>query len=177
VAKKSDISYSKIPDMLYAKITRLYYPFLFLICLKTQAQSGNEKKSPDFKSIVQSKKYAFLVQSATAKKGKTIHLTPGYGLILMNDSISVHLPYYGRAYNTGYTSTDNSGIQFDTRDFTYSSDSTKKDRWEITIRPKGVKVTVMYLSISSSGYCSVRINSSDRDVISYYGTIEGLPPH
>ena len=163
--------------MLSAKITRLYYPFLFLICLNGQAQSGNDQKSPDFKSIVESKKYAFLVQSATTKKGKTVHLTPGYGMILMNDSISVHLPYYGRAYNTGYSSTDDSGIQFNSHDFTYSSDSTKKNRWEITIRPKGVKVSVMYLSISSNGYCTIRINSSDRDAISYYGTIEGLPHH
>ncbi len=159
--------------MPFTKITRLCFPFLFMICLNSRAQSGNEQKNPDIKSIVLSKQYAFLVQSATTKKGKTIHLTPGYGLILMKDSLSVHLPYYGRAYNTGYTSSDDSGIQFNSHDFSYTADSAKKDRWEITIRPKGIKVTVMYLSISSNGYCTVRINSSDRDAISYYGSIEG----
>ena len=68
------------------------------------AQSGNDQKNPDFKSIVESRTYSFIVQSATTQKGKTIHLTPGYGLILMNDSLSVYLPYYGRAYNAGYQS-------------------------------------------------------------------------
>ena len=98
--------------MTHIKITRLCSPFLFLICLNSHAQTGNDQKKPDVKSIVFSKQYAFLVLSATTKKGKTIHLTPGYGLILMNDSLKVHLPYYGRAYNTAYSINDDSGIQF-----------------------------------------------------------------
>ena len=163
--------------MPFSKITPLYLPFLFMICMNSHAQSGNDQKNPNVKSIILSKQYAFLVQSATTKKGKTIHLTPGYGLILKNDSLFVHLPYYGRAYNAGYGSNEDAGIQFNSHDFTYSADSTKKDRWEITIRPKGAKVTVMYLSISSNGYCTIRINSNDRDPISYYGSIEGYPGH
>lgn len=163
--------------MLFNKIGRLLIPLMVSICLHSSAQSGNDQKNPDVKSMVLSKQYAFLVQSATTKKGKTIHLTPGYGLILNNDSIYVHLPYYGRAYNSGYGTNEDSGIQFNTHDFTYSADSAKKGRWEVTIRPKGVKVTVMYLSISSNGYCSIRINSNDRDPISYYGSIEGYPGH
>jgi hypothetical protein len=89
----------------------------------------------------------------------------------MNDSLSVYLPYYGRADNAGYQATNDMGIEFNSHDFTYTADTTKKQGWEITIKPKGVKVLAIYMSISSNGYTTVRVNSKNRDPISYYGTI------
>jgi hypothetical protein len=154
------------------KIGRLIFSMV-VICLHSNAQSGNDQKKSDISSIVQSKNYSFMPQSATTNKGKTIQLSGGgYGLKLMNDSLIVYLPYYGRAYNAGYQANSNSGVEFNSHAFTYSADSTKKQGWEITIKPKGVKVTSIFMSISASGYCSVRVSSNDRDPISYYGTIK-----
>ena len=65
------------------------------------------------------------------------------------------------------------GIQFNSHDFTYSSDTTKKDRlgyYHQAQRCKGF--STIYLSISSNGYCRVRINSNDRAPISYYGILK-----
>jgi Domain of unknown function (DUF4251) len=147
-------------------------------CLPGNAQSTADQKSQSLQTLINSKKYGFIAQSATAKKGRTVQLTPGYGLILNSDSLHVDLPYYGRAYTTSYPSSrDDAGIKFNSHDFSYLSDTTKKGGWEITIKPKGAKVSTIYLSISSSGYCSVRISSSDRDPISYYGTIADYTGH
>jgi hypothetical protein len=158
--------------MLYAKIGRLLIPLLVCICLHSSAQSGNDQNKPDLKSSVQSRTYSFVAQSATTNKGKTIQLSYGYGLKLNNDSLQVVLPYYGRANTTSYQASSDNGIQFNSHDFSYSSDSTKKGGWDITIKPKGVKVSAIYLSINSNGYCTVRINSNDRDPISYYGMVK-----
>ena len=152
-------------------------PLLTIICLHSKAQSGTDQQK-HLKILIDSKKYGFNAQSATAKKGRTVQLTSGYGLKLNNDSLHVDLPYYGRAYTTSYpASRDDTGIQFNSHDFSYLADTTKKGGWEITIKPKGAKVSVIYLSISSTGYCTVRISSSDRDPISYYGTIADYPGH
>jgi hypothetical protein len=172
VVKKSEIGYSKTRYMLSHTIVRILIPLLACISINSNAQSGDDQKKTDLKSIVQSRNYSFVAQSATTNKGKTIQLGYGYDLKVINDSLYVYLPYYGRAYTIAYSSNSDNGIQFASHDFIYSADSTKKQGWEINIKPKGAKVTAIYLSINSNRYCTVRINSNDRDPISYYGTIK-----
>jgi len=150
---------------------------LSLISVCGKAQSDADQKKQSLKSLVDSKKFAFIATSATSKNGKTVQLSPGYGLKIDVDDVQADLPYYGRAYTTTYPPGNNGGIQFNTHDFSYQADTTKKGGWDITIKPKGIPVSAIYLSVSSSGYCSVRINSSDRDPISYYGNVTENPGH
>jgi hypothetical protein len=110
-------------------------------------------------------------------KGRTVQLSDGYGLKLNKDSLQVDLPYYGRAYTTDYPPSSNQGIQFNSVQFSYVADTVKKGGWDITIKPKNAKVNTIYLSVSTSGYCTVRIGSSNRDPISYYGTIRENTRH
>jgi len=149
----------------------LLLTFISLISLNAESQSEADQKKQPLKSLIESKKFAFIALSATSKKGKTVQLSPGYGLKIDGDNLQADLPYYGRAYTTTYPPDKNGGIQFNSSDFSYQADTTKKSGWEITLKPKGLPVSAIYLSISSNGFCSVRINSSDRDPISYYGTI------
>jgi hypothetical protein len=157
--------------MSYTQIGRLIFLFVPFLCLKGEAQSGIDQKKSSISSIIQSRNYGFSAISATTQRGKTIQLSYGYHLKVMNDSLSVYLPYYGRADNAGYQSSNDMGVEFNSNDFTYTADSTKKQGWEITIKPNGVKVMAIYMSISSNGYTTVRVNSKNRDPISYYGTI------
>ena len=144
---------------------------LALGCLHSKAQSATDQHTQSLKSLIDAKKYGFKAMSATSKKGRTVQLTTGYGLNLNQDSLQVDLPYYGRAYTSSYPANSDMGIRFASQDFSYLADTTKKSGWDITIKPKGASVSAIYLSISSSGYCTVRISSNDRDPISYYGTI------
>ena len=157
------------------KIGRLIFHLMAFVCLSSYAQYGNEQKKPSISSIVQSRNYSFIPQSATTNKGKTIQLSYGYDLKLMKDSLSVYLPYYGRAYNAGYQANNDIGIEFNSHDFIYSADSTKKQSWEITIKPKGAKVSSLFISVTANGYSIVRVTSNDRDPISYYGIIKENP--
>src|SRR5450432_497664 len=151
---------------------------LVMVCFNSRAQSPDQKKKDNYaelKNRIESKKYLFQAQSATTQKGRTIQLTSVYTLKLNNDSLQVDLPYYGRAYTSQYPPTDLS-LRFNSNQFGYVADTTKKGGWDITIsEPKNSSgVSKINLFISSSGYCNIRVTSNDRDMISFYGTIAAL---
>ena len=150
-------------------------PLLTIICLQSFAQTGTDQKKQDqysqLKSQIDSRKFRFHALSATSMKGMTRQLTSDYFLKLNSDSLSVDLPYYGRSFTTNYPPTDLS-TEFETTQFSYKSDTLKKGGWDITIVPKNQSnASNISLSITTSGYCTVRVNSNSREPISYYGTI------
>ena len=146
---------------------------LFLLAtfsIQIKAQSDQDKHA-QLKSLIDSKKYLFNALSASSLRGKTFQLTGEYFLKMNQDSLIVDLPYYGRSYSSDYPATDLS-IRFKTNQFTYTSDTTKKGGWNITIIPKSQpRATKIFMSVSSSGYCNMSINSNSRETISFYGTI------
>jgi len=150
-------------------------PVLLLICLQGFSQSVAEQKKQDqynqLKSQIDSRKFRFHALSATSLKGMTRQLTSDYFLKLDKDSLSVDLPYFGRSFTTNYPPTDLS-TEFKTTQFSYKSDTLKKGGWDITIVPKNESnASKISLSITTSGYCTVRVSSNSREPISYYGTI------
>jgi Domain of unknown function (DUF4251) len=150
-------------------------PLLMLFCLNGFSQSGAEQKKQDqfnqLKSQMDAMKFRFHALSATSMKGLTRQLTSDYFLKINKDSLSVELPYYGQSFTTNYPPTDLT-TEFNTTQFSYKSDSLKKGGWEITIVPKNqANASKISLSITTSGYCTVRVNSNSREPISYYGTI------
>jgi hypothetical protein len=162
--------------MLSYKFQRLLLSFLILMCTYSNAQTAADQKKQDknvqLKNMIDSKHFQFQALSATSMKGKTIQLSSEYYLKLNKDSLNVDLPYYGRSYTADYPGTDVS-VRFKSNQFSYSSDSTKKGGWEITIIPKNEpRANKIYISVTSSGYCTVNIGSNTRQSISYYGYIK-----
>jgi hypothetical protein len=162
--------------MLSYKFHRLLLPSMILFFIGSAAQNGTDQKKQDkhalLKNMIDSKHFQFHALSATSMKGKTVQLSSEYSLKLNKDSLYADLPYYGRSYTADYPGTGVS-VQFKSNQFTYSSDSTKKGGWEITIIPKNEpKANKIYISITSSGYANLNISSNTRQSISYYGYIK-----
>jgi hypothetical protein len=150
-------------------------PLLMLVCLQSIAQTSTEQKKQDqytdLKNQIDAKQFRFHAQSATSMKGMTRQLTSEYYLKLYKDSLSVDLPYYGRSFTASYPPTDLS-IEFKTSEFSYQADTLKKGGWNISIVPKNQSnASKISLSITTSGYCTLRVSSNTREPISYYGTI------
>lgn len=148
---------------------------LVLMCLNGQAQTTSDQKKAEaytlLKSRIESRQFRFKARSATTQRGKTINLTTEYFLQIDQDSLSVDLPYYGRAYSSTYPGSD-PGLSFNTIQFSYQADTLKKGGWNIVIQPKNPSgVNKISMDITTSGYCIVRVNSNNRDMISFYGTI------
>jgi hypothetical protein len=160
------------------KYSRILLPIMVFTCLYGSAQTSADQEKQDkyaqLKRLIDSKKYHFHALSATSMKGRVRQLTTEYGLTLNNDSLNVDLPYFGRSYSADYAATDLS-IQFNTSQFSYVADTTKKGGWEITIGPKNQpRANKIFMSVSASGYCTVQVTSNTRDPISYYGTINAF---
>lgn len=161
--------------MWLSKYFRLLLPLIVFACLQGFSQSGVEQKKQDqynyLKSQIDAKKFRFHALSATSMKGMTRQLTSEYFLKLNKDSLFVELPYYGRSFTTSYPPTDVT-TEFKTTQFSYKSDTLKKGGWDITIVPKNQSnAAKISLSITTSGYCTLRVSSNTREPISYYGTI------
>lgn len=94
-----------------------------------------------------------------------------YQLIIAKDSVIAYLPYYGRAYSVNI-GTNDSGIKFTSKDFTYKTEKRKKGGWMIYIKPKDVKdVQSLTLSVGEKGYAVLNINSTNRQPIAFNGYI------
>jgi hypothetical protein len=147
-------------------------------CIDCSAQSNSDlEKQNQYQKLkygIDSKQFHFIAVSATNSKGKTAQLTGTYFVFLSADSLTVRLPFFGKAYSsTTYGgSRDDAGINFGTKQFTYTSDITKNGGWDITIKPIGQSsASKIYLSVFSNGSSRASVHSSNHASMSFYGTV------
>jgi hypothetical protein len=155
---------------------------MLLVAVSMVVAAQDSKKQKDslkavtITNLVTEKNYVFEAQSASPMKGGRKHLTGGYTLVVSKDTVTSDLPYYGRAYQSDYGSSDG-GIKFTSTDFDYTTTERKKGGWEIIIKPKDYKkVQQIILTIFNDGNTSVQVTSSDRQPISFDGYIEARKP-
>jgi hypothetical protein len=152
---------------------------VILLSGTVNAQSKEEKKAQKeaaMKALVESKNYQVTAQSVTPQGARTRQLTSEYTFKVAADSILSDLPYFGRAYSANLDP-NSAGIQFNSKDFEYTSTPGKKGGWDVVIKPKDVTdVQRVNLSISGSGNCYIQVTSTNRQPISYNGYISERKP-
>jgi Domain of unknown function (DUF4251) len=133
------------------------------------AQSTDQTAA--IQSLVESKNYVFRAQTALPQAGQARNLTSTYDLKITSDAIVSDLPYFGRAYAP--VDPNEGGIQFTSKDFTYTSKPGKKGGWEIAIKPNDIKTDVrqMWLTITVDGYATLRVIGNNRNPISFNGQV------
>lgn len=147
-----------------------------VITLSASAQETKQEKhdaaSNSVKEGVEAERFIFKAQSATPAKGGVIQLTSGYEVSVSPEELKSQLPFFGRAFTGGYAGSD-SGITFTSKDFAYDVKPKKKGGWDVTIKPADAsQIVKLFFSITSSGYATLRITSTDRDAMSYSGVVE-----
>ncbi|HVW12915.1 MAG TPA: DUF4251 domain-containing protein [Mucilaginibacter sp.] len=141
------------------------------------AQNRQDKKAAKraaIKSAVETKKYTFIADYMLPQRRGAIPLTETYYEVRVTpDSVISFLPYYGQAYfDVPYNPTDG-GVKFTSTKFDYSVKQKKKGGWQIIVDPKDVKyLQRMVIDISTDGYASVSVTSTNRDFISYNGYLK-----
>jgi hypothetical protein len=154
---------------------RILSLLIFVTPFVTFAQSRTEDKKAAklaaIKNIVESQNYIFKAQSASPMSGRVRQLTSDYDLKVTKESIVSYLPYFGRAYSAPMDPTKG-GIQFTSKNFDYTLTPGKKDGWSVLIKPKDYSdVQQMTLTISSTGYASLQVTSTNRQPISFNGIV------
>ena len=153
------------------------------LSVSAPAHAQDTKKDKDAekiaatKSLVDSQNYVFIAQSASPMSGRVRQLTPDYDLKITKSLIISYLPYYGRAYTAPIDPTQG-GIQFTSKDFTYTATPRTKGGWDVLIKPKDYQdVQQMSLSISSTGYATLQVTSTNRQPISFNGYVRAPKNH
>jgi hypothetical protein len=143
---------------------------------KTRKEAREEKKErieSRVDSMITAKDYIFMARSAHPMSMPVVYLTSEYDVKVKGDSVFVYLPYYGRAYQADYMSTEG-GIKLET---SYNEYSFEKDDngYEISFEAESDADKYTFnLSVSVSGYASLHVSSYNRQSISFNGIIKGL---
>ncbi len=136
---------------------------------KAQAPTGDA----DMKSAVENRAYTFTAQTASPQGGGFIQLTPAYyTLKVKGDTLICDLPYYGRVYNASYGG--DAGLKFTSVKYEYKVTPRKKGGWNIKIETKDLTTSRrLWITMFDNGSATVNFSSSDRQAISYQGSVAG----
>lgn len=122
-------------------------------------------------SLVLSHNFKLIAQSAQPMGWQQIQLTSLYDLQVKEDSVEVYLPYFGRAYMVDYNSTEG-GIKMNTEIEKYKL---KKRKGNTNISFEASTKSDHYrfkLTITSTGYATIFVNSNNRQAISFSGVLD-----
>ncbi|MDF2384271.1 DUF4251 domain-containing protein [Nostoc ellipsosporum NOK] len=147
---------------------------LMILLLWTGVAKAQHLDAATVKRIVEARNFVIQAQMVTSRYGPPTPgrtLTSDYDFTVAPDSIISYLPYFGRSFTAPINPADGGGIMFTSTKYDYSSKRSKKG-WEITIRPKDNRdVQAVYLDISDSGSSQIRVNSYNRESISFTGSL------
>ena len=130
-----------------------------------------EKREPTTQQIVDSKNYIFKAESVNPQRSQLRHLTSEYDLVVTGDTVIAYLPYFGRAYSAPIDPSEG-GIKFTSSDFEYTVGKKKRRSWQIMIKPKDASdIQALYLTIFDNNKATLRVNSLNRESISFNGYI------
>jgi Domain of unknown function (DUF4251) len=151
--------------MKYFLITGLFFS------LAGASLKAQDKDTAFNRQIIESQNYIFKAQSVSPMRGGPRHLTSDYDLAVRKDSIISWLPYFGRAYSAPINSSQGA-LEFTSTKFQYQLEKGKKHSWEITINPKDqTEVRELTLTVFDNGSALLRVNSINREAISFNGYI------
>lgn len=153
---------------------------LMLISLTVVAQdSKKEKKEAAYREaleLVESQHFEFIARRALPPKVRAIDLSTNANFLrVRNNRGSAQIPYFGRAFSGGYSSSDG-GIRFDSTFESYDvQKDDKKNRVTIKFKIKGEGDTyTCTLTIPSIQNVSLNVLSNKKQSINYTGYIQEL---
>ena len=125
-----------------------------------QVRAENYLDSDKLQQLIEQKQFTFDAE----------HVNPMQG-----PSIEAYLPYFGRAYTAPIRSSEG-GIKFKATDYDYKVNRKTDKSFDITIKPNNLDNPdltglVIYLNIYEGGSASANINMTNRQPISFSGTI------
>jgi len=143
---------------------------------KSKKQIKAEKKEAQIKetkAAIDAKAFVFEATSANPMKGNVINLTSFYDIMVTNDSVFSHMPYFGVAYTASIGSSD-SPMSFAQPVKTYTMEPEKSGYLvKIKINNQSDRIDLTF-HIGDTGSTSLTAISPNRQTINYYGNVVGI---
>lgn len=151
--------------------------FLFLAFTGFHSSDRKEKKLQKEKEMIElidSGHFRFVASSARSNLGNFNNLGTNYDLIFDSVQVKAYLPYFGRAYSVPYGGSG--GVKFDlTADKVEKNWNERKKIFLIHTEVADIQDSYsINLTAGASGYATLMISFSNRQMINYYGNIEKL---
>lgn len=132
------------------------------------------KKAPQIektKTLVEAGAWQFDATRMTPMSGRGKELTSSYRVVVDSMKIDCYLPYFGRAYNVDYGSSD-SPLSFTGEITDFRKEDSKKGGWIVSFNTRNKNDRLEFtFQISETGSVSLNVNSNNRQPISYYGDL------
>jgi hypothetical protein len=145
---------------------------LTVMCSSLQNTGSQQESDGDaVAELLKTRRYQFTPTTAQTQLGRSIPVT-GYRFQVRQDTLICYLPYYGVAH-TPQIARGQGPLDFTSAELRYSSEAGKKGNTEIRIEPqsKFIDAQQFDLSVSSTGYATLRVRFNDRQPISFYGQV------
>ena len=151
----------------------LFAAFIFSVSLSAKNKKTEDPKEKNISSLIENKKFTINVLSALPLRGPYIHLTSNYYIKLHNDSTSIYLPYFGRAYSAPYGGGEG-GIKATGKYTDYKEKfNNKKDKYTISFSIKNKEDKYDFnIDIFLSGTANIYVQPQNKQSISFNGEIE-----
>ncbi|WP_319480668.1 DUF4251 domain-containing protein [uncultured Draconibacterium sp.] len=123
------------------------------------------------KELIEANAWQFNATQMLPSSGRTRSLTTPYNVVLKDGEVNSYLPFFGRAYSVDYGSTDSPMI-FEAPVTDYTVKDAKKGGYTVKFSAKNKNDNVEFIfSIGTTGSVSLRVNSTNRQFISYHGDL------
>ena len=149
---------------------------IFFISCSGTKDALNQPMESEVKQWAVDKQFTIENEWAQPLRGNQINLidTPNF-LTVENDTVSAALPFYG-VRQTG-TTLNSGGIEFEgiPKNYQMIYNQKKKSstiKFDISEKGENYQVTIILYDSKNS---SISVNSSQRDIMRYQGTVEALP--
>lgn len=139
-------------------------------------QSGNSVVNQKLKDLINKREFEIENDWAAPMRGPQINLIGNSNYIrFKNDSVEVYLPYFGVRHSGGGYGSEN-GIKFEgiAKELNYTTDN--KNNPVITFKASQTSENLDFrITLYQNMKTDTRVNSSQRDPISYRGDIHESP--
>jgi hypothetical protein len=141
---------------------------------KMDKKEAKAKQHLEMAQLIQNGHFRFVARSADSGLGNFDNLSPNYDLTFDSLKIKAYLPYYGRVYSAPYGG--NGGVKFDLKaKKIVSVYNERKKMFSISAELEDSDESyLMFLNAGLDGYADLKVTFSNKQGISYYGTIEKL---
>jgi hypothetical protein len=138
---------------------------------KERREERQEKRMEEVKNLIENKTFVFIPTHAMPLGGGSFHLSYSFEAEVRGDSIFSYLPFYGVAYHVEYGGR-NSPFDFSLPIENYEMNKDENGyRVKLEVKNKMDYITYSF-HISELGYSTLNVTSTNRQAISYYGSIQ-----
>lgn len=134
------------------------------------AQNKTEKAHTSIETLLNSKNFEFIANTAIPTSGPTKDLVgSNYSITFTPEMIISNMPFYGRAYS-GMALGRDKGMRFKGKPENFNIEKNKEYQVNATVTAENDTYEIS-MSVSDSGYATLIISSNHRGVISYQGEV------